>query len=79
MCRGVGIHPNLICREHRCYLNQARKPITVRIEHPLGAMDVTVDIEGEGTDTVVHSAEILRTARKLASGSLHVPAGIWEG
>lgn len=56
-----------------------RVPITVRIEHPLGAMDVTVDIEGEGTGTVVHSAEILRTARKLASGSLYVPAGIWEG
>jgi len=53
------------------------RPATVVIEHPLGSMAVTIDLEPAGVDTVVHSAEILRTARKLASGHLHVPAGIW--
>jgi 2-methylaconitate cis-trans-isomerase PrpF len=67
-------------RPERTYApDGSRVPIRVRLEHPLGAMDVTVDIEGEGTSTVVHSAEILRTARKLTSGVVHVPAGIWEG
>jgi len=52
-------------------------PATITIEHPLGAMDVTLDFESNGTDSVVHSAEILRTSRKLTSGEIYVPSDIW--
>lgn len=61
----------------RSVVHGKRVPVTVRFEHPLGSMDVTLDLEGAGEDTVVHSAEILRTARKLASGSVHIPADVW--
>ncbi|MGA0394076.1 MAG: 4-oxalomesaconate tautomerase, partial [Rhodospirillales bacterium] len=52
-------------------------PAKVRIEHPLGALDVTVDLEPNGVNSVVHSAEILRTARKLTQGEIFVPSDIW--
>ena len=44
------------------------------LEHPSGQIEVTVDYTmGEGGFTL-HSAGILRTARKLAEGSVFVPA-----
>ncbi|MFT5448831.1 MAG: 4-oxalomesaconate tautomerase [Gammaproteobacteria bacterium] len=52
-------------------------PVKITIEHPLGAMDVTIDFESNGVNSIVHSAEILRTARKLTSGEIYVPSHIW--
>ncbi len=53
-------------------------PAKITIEHCLGAMEVTLDFESNGVNSVVHSAEILRTARKLTSGEIYVPSDIWK-
>ena len=52
-------------------------PATITIEHPLGAMDMTIDFESNGLNSTVHSAEILRTTRKLIAGEIFVPSDIW--
>ena len=53
-------------------------PATILIEHPLGAIEVGIDYELTGDDMDVRSAEILRTARKLAQGEIFVSSEIWE-
>ena len=54
-------------------------PCTVTLRHPMGAMDVLVDYELEADGFRHRSAGLLRTARKLAEGTLFVPASVWNG
>lgn len=51
-------------------------PSTLKIEHPLGFIDVVMTFE---TANGVHpiSAGVVRTARKLASGDVFVPGSVW--
>lgn len=49
----------------------------VRIEHPKGAMEIGVDVQGDGPSTTVRSASVVRTARPIFSGAVHVPAAVW--
>ncbi|NQW01609.1 MAG: 4-oxalomesaconate tautomerase [Rhodospirillales bacterium] len=54
----------------------AGSPVMVRLEHPAGTMDVLVDYHmADGFQ--LNSAGLVRTARKLAVGSLFVPADAW--
>lgn len=55
----------------------AEAPPTVVIEHPLGEIHVRVDFARDGDGFTVHSAQLLRTARKLAAGDIYVPATVW--
>lgn len=48
-------------------------PTPVKIEHPSGAIDVVFDYEIGSSGFELKSAGLLRTARKLFSGSIHVP------
>jgi 4-oxalomesaconate tautomerase len=50
-------------------------PAVVRIEHPMGAIEVTVDRDEGG----IRSAGLLRTARLLARGEVMVPRAVWAG
>ena len=55
-------------------------PTRVTLEHASGMMEVVVEYEaGDGGEFKLHSAGILRTARKLADGNIYVPKNIWEG
>ncbi len=45
----------------------------VLVLHPQGRIDVAVDIEGEGNDARIQSAALVRTARKILQGELHLP------
>jgi 4-oxalomesaconate tautomerase len=54
-------------------------PALVLIEHPSGAIDVTVDYESGPDGFVLKSAGLLRTARLLARGEVFVPDTIWKG
>jgi 2-methylaconitate cis-trans-isomerase PrpF/tripartite-type tricarboxylate transporter receptor subunit TctC len=41
--------------------------------HPQGRIDVAVQIEGEGHDARIQRAALVRTARKILQGDLHLP------
>ncbi|MEM9676545.1 MAG: 4-oxalomesaconate tautomerase [Pseudomonadota bacterium] len=50
------------------------QPLPIKIEHPSGAIDVVFEHGFEGEMFQLHKAGLLRTARKLFSGTVHVPA-----
>ncbi len=54
------------------------RPALVRIEHPGGVIDVTVDYETGPEGFILKSAGLLRTARLLARGEVMVPKSIWD-
>ncbi len=43
------------------------------VVHPQGQIDIDVDVAGEGNDAVVQKAALVRTARKIMQGELHLP------
>lgn len=54
-------------------------PLALRLEHPMGLLDVSVDYSRNDTDFEVISAGLTRTARKLASGTVFVPRAVYGG
>ncbi|MEM0946509.1 MAG: 4-oxalomesaconate tautomerase [Pseudomonadota bacterium] len=54
-------------------------PVDLSLEHPMGLLDVSVDFHLDGDVFDIRSAGLQRTARKLASGEVFVPASIWAG
>ncbi len=54
-------------------------PATITLEHPMGLMDVVVDYARTNTGVDIRSAGLVRTARKLAQGSVFVPHAVWVG
>ena len=52
-------------------------PAVIRIEHPLGQMEVTVDFAREGDKLEFRSAGLVRTARLIAKGDVMVPAQVF--
>lgn len=59
----------------------ARMPASgpVSIEHPTGEFSVVLDIRATEQGPDVAKAALLRTARRLFSGSIAVPRSIWAG
>ncbi len=51
---------------------------TVSVLHPQGRIDVAVAIEGQGADAAIRRAALVRTARKIFEGRLHVPAYVFS-
>ncbi len=54
-------------------------PATIVLEHASGTIDVVVDYETNTGGTVIKSAGLVRTARKIASGEVFIPASVWSG
>lgn len=54
-------------------------PAKIVLEHASGTIDVVVDYAQTDTGFSINSAGLVRTARKLAAGSVFVPASIWIG
>ena len=52
---------------------------SVEVEHPTGFFTVYMDVEMVDNRPVVKRAALLRTARKLMSGEVYVPATVWDG
>ncbi len=50
----------------------------ILFEHPMGFMSVKLDLHRNGVNSVVKSAQIMRTARKLSSGQIFIPSSIWN-
>ncbi|TKA96494.1 4-oxalomesaconate tautomerase [Cereibacter changlensis] len=51
----------------------------ILIEHPSGMIDVALRTSGQGKDLQVVSAGAIRTARKLVTGEVYVPAATLTG
>jgi 4-oxalomesaconate tautomerase len=49
------------------------------VEHPTGFFTVAMDVSFEGGEVKVRRSALLRTARKLMTGSVFIPASIWGG
>ena len=49
------------------------------VEHPTGFFTVAMDVTLEGGEVKVHRSALLRTARKLMSGEVYIPASVWAG
>ena len=54
-------------------------PATLTLEHPMGLMDVVVDFQITNSGIELRSAGLVRTARKLAEGTVFVPQDVWSG
>lgn len=54
-------------------------PALVKIEHPVGVMEVLVDFARQGDVLEFRSAGVVRTARLIARGEVMVPAHLMEG
>jgi hypothetical protein len=51
---------------------------TVSVLHPQGRIDVAVAIEGRGAEAAIRRAALVRTARKIFEGRLHLPAYVFS-
>lgn len=58
------------------------KPLTgqrqVLVLHPQGRIDVAVELAGAGLDLRIQRAALVRTARKILQGDLHIPAYVFS-
>ncbi|MDJ0627737.1 MAG: 4-oxalomesaconate tautomerase [Rhodobacter sp.] len=54
-------------------------PARLLLEHPMGKLEVVVDFSRDGDVFELNSAGLVRTARKLAGGTVFVPRSAWEG
>src|SRR3954469_15277473 len=61
---------------HRADMGAGVHPIAVL--HPQGRIDVEVEITGDGDDVEVQRAALLRTARKILAGDLHLPGYVFS-
>ncbi len=52
-----------------------KHPLTVL--HPAGQIDIEVELEGEGQDATIQRAALVRTARKIMQGELHLPGYVF--
>ncbi|MGI9373584.1 MAG: 4-oxalomesaconate tautomerase [Hyphomicrobiales bacterium] len=56
-----------------------RGPIAITIEHPMGQMEINLAFDNDGGQFNLHSAGVLRTARKVMEGNLFIPSSVWQG
>lgn len=52
---------------------RAAGPRNIAVLHPQGRIDVEVVVDGSGADARIERAALLRTARKILQGDLHIP------
>lgn len=53
--------------------------VQLEIEHPTGSFTIDMDVETRADGLKVKRSALLRTARKLMSGEVFVPASAWSG
>jgi 4-oxalomesaconate tautomerase len=58
-------------------VSSTQSTVTLDIEHPSGYFSVSLVVDRTGSDVVVSSAALLRTARLLMRGDVFVPRSIW--
>ena len=51
---------------------------SISVLHPQGRIDVEVAVEGTGTEARIQRAALVRTARKILQGELHIPPYVFS-
>src|SRR3990172_6649860 len=51
----------------------------VRIEHPSGMIAIDLDVELDQQPPIIRRAALIRTARRIFDGHVHVPERVWAG
>jgi len=51
----------------------------IRIEHPSGMIAIDFDADFTGGRQILRRAALVRTARRIFDGHVHVPASVWSG
>ena len=51
----------------------------IRIEHPSGMIAIDLDVELDQQPPVIRRAALIRTARRIFDGHVHVPEQVWRG
>lgn len=59
-------------------LDAASGELEIAVEHPTGSFTVAMDVDTSSGTPVVLKSALLRTARLLMSGTVHVPFSAWE-
>jgi 2-methylaconitate cis-trans-isomerase PrpF len=59
------------------HVTAQKEPMTVRVEHPKGAIAIGLQARGRGTRTEIAAAFVVRTARPIFMGQILVPATVW--
>ncbi len=54
-------------------IDAASKPLVVAVEHPAGQLEIGLDIRRAADGIEVMSAGLVRTARRIFDGRIHVP------
>ncbi len=57
---------------------EARGATDLEIEHPTGFFTVSMEVQGEDANLKIQRSALLRTARKLMTGEVYVPAKVWQ-
>ena len=70
------VTPGSVC-DGIAKVGKASGSIQLDVEHPTGFFTVEMEVEGQGAAVTVKRSALLRTARKLMSGEIYVPAFIW--
>jgi 2-methylaconitate cis-trans-isomerase PrpF len=61
---------------HACATAGTEQPDVVRFAHPAGVMTIHVRMRGDGKNMEAESATVQRTARRIMSGAVWVPANL---
>jgi len=51
----------------------------IKIEHPSGMIAIDLDVELDKASPIMRRAALIRTARRVFEGYVHVPAAVWPG
>jgi 4-oxalomesaconate tautomerase len=51
----------------------------IKIEHPSGMIAIDLDVELDKASPIMRRAALIRTARRVFEGHVHVPAAVWPG
>ena len=74
---GAAVAPGTVASEV-ARIDTASKPLAVAVEHPAGRLDVSLDIRRAAGGIEVVSAGLVRTARLIFDGRVHVPRNAFE-
>lgn len=73
---GASVVPDTIANEMLAHPDAMPKQVI--IEHPSGKIDVTLNASADDSGVTIHSAGLMRSAKRIMSGLVYVSEKIWQ-